>query len=156
MYNKILVPMDGSVFSECVLSHVRTVAKGCKAGEVTILFVVDPPGPSGSSLYRMPAKLMEEIHHNALAAAEEYVSGVASKLNAEGIPTITAVESGYPAETILSYASGHKVDLIIMSSHGRTGVSRWVMGSVADKVVRYSPIPILLVTPPECKLSERK
>jgi nucleotide-binding universal stress UspA family protein len=153
MYNKILVPMDGSVFSECVLSHVITLAKGCKAGEVAVLFVVDPPG---SSSYRLPPKLMEEVHKNALATAEEYVSGVASKLHAEGIPTITAVESGYPAETILSYASDHKADLIIMSSHGRTGVSRWVMGSVADRVMRNSPVPILLVTPPECKLSERK
>lgn len=64
----------------------------------------------------------------------------------------TAIERGKPTEAILDYAKANNVDLIVMSTHGRSGVSKFMLGSVADRVVRHAVQPVLLVTPPGCRI----
>ena len=77
---------------------------------------------------------------------------MADDLNKDGVAAETAVVSGKPAEAILDYAKQNQVELIIMSTHGRSGVGRWAFGSVADRILRYSVAPVLLIPPAGCRI----
>ncbi len=151
MYNKILVPLDSSPFAECVLEHVKALAAGCKVREVVLLYAVEPLNPG---VYEVPLNVVEDAHERALAFGKEYIAGVAEKLKTSGLEVTTAVVQGKAADSILEYAEANGIDLIAMTTHGRSGVSRWVMGSVADRVVRGAPVPVLLVTPPGCRVQD--
>lgn len=147
MYKKILAPLDGSKFSECSLDHIRAVATGCSVPEVVLLMVVE--------LFRQVPEwgedLRRKLEKKAQAEAEDYLTKLASSLKKEGIATQTTVVTGWPADKILDYADQNQVDLIIMSTHGRSGVTRWVFGNVADRVLRHSKVPVLMVPPPGCR-----
>ncbi len=149
MYKKILAPIDGSEFSECTLEHIRAIATGCHVPEVVLLMVVEP--------VRQAYELGEEWRRNTevrlQAEAKDYVSKVAANLKKDGVAAQTAVIGGRPADAILDYAAKNQVDLIIMSTHGRSGVSRWVFGSVADRVLRHSVAPVLAVSPAGCRVA---
>lgn len=152
MYKKILAPLDGSKFSECSLEHIRAVATGCHVPEVVLLMVVELP--------RQPLERGEEwprfVEKKAHAEGEDYLSKLANSLKKEGIAVQTAVITGWPADKILDYADQNQVDLIIMSTHGRSGVTRWVFGSVADRVLRHSKAPVLMVPPPGCRTGKSR
>ncbi|MBM4432602.1 MAG: universal stress protein [Chloroflexi bacterium] len=143
MYQKILAPLDGSEFSECSLAHVRAIATGCSVPEVIVLMSLETKGGGG---------LSENIIKEAKAAAEKYVAKVVAGLKKDGISAKGVIVSGLPDEQILKYADKNKVDLIIMSTHGRTGVARWAFGSVADSVVHNSKIPVLIASPSGCRV----
>ena len=149
MYQKILAPLDGSEFSECALGHVRAVATGCQVPEVVLLRVIEPIRQA----FSLSEDLLREIKAEAQASSEEYVAKVAADLKKVNIAAKTVVMSGDPAETILDYAKQNQVDLIIMSTHGRSGVSRWAFGSVADRVLRHSTTAVLTVAPRGCRIS---
>jgi nucleotide-binding universal stress UspA family protein len=85
--------------------------------------------------------------------ADRYLDRIQRRLIAKGLSVRTEVLMGNPAEAIVEYASRNGVDLIIMSSHGRSGISRWASGSVADKVFRSSGVPVLMVRAPGCGLA---
>jgi len=150
MYKKMLVPLDGSEFSECVLDHVRAIAIGCQVPEVVLLGVAEP---ITHQVYYMVG--IEDRVGDMQKETEKYVASYLSKaadsLKKDDIAVQTAVVSGRPAEEILDYANKNQVDLIIMSTHGRSGVSRWVLGSVTDRVVRHSIAPVLTIAPRECR-----
>lgn len=145
MYKKILSPVDGSELAECSLEHVREIATGCHVPEVVLLMVIEPfpPTPGISKDWRL------KLEKEAQAEAEDYLTKLADRLNlgSEDIAVQTTVVHGKPAGNILKYASGNNVDLIIMSTHGESGVLHWVFGSVAEKVLRHSPVPVLIVSP---------
>jgi nucleotide-binding universal stress UspA family protein len=146
MYQKILVPLDGSELAECVLPHVKDLVAGCNIGEVVLLQVVEPP----------PAWAAEGIDLNAVETAsirlaKEYLPKVQSRLAAEGIKVSAEVIVGRAGETITEFAKQNKVDLIAIATHGRSGISRWVFGSVADRVLRSSGVPMLVVKPTGCE-----
>ncbi|MFB0559201.1 MAG: universal stress protein [Dehalococcoidales bacterium] len=147
MYKKILAPLDGSKFSECSLEHVRAVAAGCKVPEVLFLMVIEPP----SQPLERGENWSREVVERGRSWAEDYLAKVAKKLKKEGIAAQTTVLTGWPADQILDYADQNKADLIIMSTHGRSGVTRWVFGSVADRVLRHSKVPVLVVPPRGCR-----
>jgi nucleotide-binding universal stress UspA family protein len=149
MYKKILVPLDGSKFAECVLDHVKSVASGCRVSEVVLLFVVE----SINGVWEVPKNWVIESTKQSTLFAENYLKGIAVNLLNSGIAVTHKVLSGPPAETILSYAQANAVELIIISTHGRSGIKRWVYGSVADKVIHQSLIPVLIVTPSGCRQS---
>lgn len=152
MYQKILVPLDGSKLAECVLEHVKSIATGCQVPTVVLLRVVEP--------LSLPANLPDEMavdaYRDASVKAEDqaknYLSEMAERLKAEGIVVETDITDGPPAEEILNYAEKKGIDLIVISTHGRSGVSRWFFGSVTDKVVRQSVTPVLTVTPRGCRI----
>jgi nucleotide-binding universal stress UspA family protein len=144
MYKKILVPLDGSLFSESVLNHVKTVASGCQASEVVLLFVVESPV---SVAFDVPVESLNDSKTKGLKFAADYLNQISANLVENGINVTGKVAEGIPAETILSFAQNQNVDLIIISTHGRSGITRWVLGSVADKVIHHSPVPVLIVTP---------
>ncbi len=152
MYQKILVPMDGSKLAECVVEHVKLIATGCQVPTVVLLRVIEPISPPGY----LPRGMAEDAYRDARETAEiqakDYLNEIAEGLKAEGIAVETDIADGLPANEILDYADHNQVDLIVVSTHGRSGISRWWSGSVAEKVVSQSLIPVLIVTPPGCRI----
>ena len=150
MYKNILAPLDGSELSECSLDHVTAVAKGCQVPNVILLHVVEPhdryAGYTGIS-----QEMLGEIRKELRTNTEDYLAKVVDKLKKKGINAKTAVVEGKPSDEILNYADKNQADLIIMSTHGSSGLTRWAFGSVADKVIRHSPVPVLVIAPPGCR-----
>ncbi len=142
MYNKILVPLDGSELAECVLPHVKAIAVGNGTGKVVLLRIVEPL-PAGTP----PAVDFEVVQKAGVKAAEEYLARIKARLNKEGLNVEAKVLTGRPAETITEFAQREKADIIALATHGRSGISRWVFGSVADRLVRSSSVPVLLIRP---------
>ena len=145
MYQKILVPLDGSAVAECALIHARTVAIGLQVPEVVLMGSVEP-------LHRLREVLQPKALAKTEVEADLYLKKVAEDMKKEGITATTVLKiSDDPATEILNYVQNNDVGLIIMSTHGRSGVTRWVLGSVADRVIRRSAVPVLAVSPPGCK-----
>ena len=156
MYRNILVPLDGSELAECVLPHVEAIYRGCQAPNITFLRVIEPMWlpvgtmSDGSSVYTEEdaerTRQQEDSMHESIA--EEYLKGIVNRQNIPGAQTV--VLTGKAAETIADYAMENNVDLIIMATHGRSGISRWVRGSTADKILHSASMPVLLVRSPGC------
>jgi nucleotide-binding universal stress UspA family protein len=154
MYKNILVPLDGSELAEGVLSHVATVAKGCAEPMVTLMRVVEPIEiPYGDMLTPSSIDQFDQLVNNEKITAEKYLNKLAKNLTMSGIKTTTKVIKGKAADTIIDYASDKNIDLIIFSTHGRSGLSRWFWGSVADRVLRHVCVPVLMVRAPGCGLN---
>lgn len=154
MYKKILVPLDGSELSECSLAHVKTIALGCGVPEVILLRVVEPLfNPDAASDALAGKELIAQAEEENKAKAKDYMDALGERLGKEGILTQVVLLEGKPADEIMGFADKHGVDLIIMSTHGRSGITRWLLGSVAERVVRHSAVPVLTVSPAECRLS---
>ena len=155
MYQKILAPLDGSDFSECSLDHVKAIATGCQVPEVVLLRVFEPIHSSDVAAYVEAGIDTTLLMKDVQQSAETYIARVAESLSKAGLPAKGVVVTGWAADSIMKYAEENGVDLIIMSTHGRSGISRWVMGSITDKVVRSSRIPVLSVSPPGCRTSQQ-
>lgn len=132
----VLVPLDGSELSDSILPHVERLVRG-EGHDVVLLRVLPPPGPD-----RPEAQAAAER-----AAAEAHLSRVRARLESHGARVTALVRDGDPAAEVLFAADELRPDLVAMSSHGRTGVLRWLRGSVAERVLRACPRPLLLVTP---------
>jgi len=143
----ILVPLDGSARAETVLPLVRAVAKSSNA-QVTLTRVV-PLIPSDyvMSSYTTPSELtyLDEITAAARAAATAHLGTLAAEWTAAGVKTDAVVQTGAAANTLLETLTGGGYDLVAMTTHGRTGLSRWVLGSVAERLIEGSHTPVLLV-----------
>jgi len=142
MYKKIIVPLDGSELSESVLDHVITIATSCQVPEVVLIRVREPL--DNSVRVALDAEIASELDQAYHDEADNYLKSIAKLLEQKDIAVKTEVLAGNPAKEIIEYSSNNDVDLIIMSTHGRSGVSRIVFGSVADKVIRQTEVPILL------------
>lgn len=148
-----MVPLDGSKLAECVLPYVEALATGCTAEEVILVSVTERiKGYRVISDYSQPLgeRLAPEAVGKKERQAQKYLNRVAQGLKDKGINVQTLVLLGNPAEEIVFYADTKHCDLIVMASHGRSGPSRWVHGSVADKVFRASCVPVLMVRAPGC------
>jgi nucleotide-binding universal stress UspA family protein len=167
MYKKILVPLDGSKLAECALPHAEELAKGCGTEEVILVSVTErvqgyraagasteplmlSGGGWGSSVQPPVQRLVPKAVGKKEKQAERYLGRIANKLESKGVKVRTEVLFWPPAEAIASYAEQTGADIIVMSSHGRSGPSRWAHGSVADKVLRASCVPVLMVRAPGC------
>ncbi|MBM2824726.1 MAG: UspA protein [Dehalococcoidales bacterium] len=154
MYKKILAPLDGSELAECSLQHVRAVAAGCQVPEVVLLRVVEPMSSLAYAAYaETNGEWLAQTEEEEKARARDYIEKMAVRLKKEGIAAQAVVISGKAADEILNYANKNQVELIIMSTHGRSGISRWAFGSVADRIVRHAKIPVLIVSAPACRIS---
>lgn len=164
MYNAILYPTDGSEGANAALDHVQDLASTYDS-EVHVLYAIDTthegfgmvgersgddgPGMSGEH-HELDSPGMvgghfdpDKQHESFKEYGEQVVAETEQQF--EGIETVTAVESGDPYETILGYADEHGIDLIVMGTHGRTGADRYLIGSVTEKVVRTSDVPVFTV-----------
>ena len=139
---RILVPLDGSALAEQVLPSATSIAQSLVAE--MILFRVPIVYASGSLMgeWYMP---LEGVFETANQDAQAYLNRVASHPKEQGVNVSTAMRMGAVAESIIEYAETNQIDLIAMCTHGRTGLARWTLGSVADRVLRAGSIPILLV-----------
>ena len=153
MYQKILAPMDGSELAECILPHVESVSKGCNVKEIVFVRVVEPihlPYAIDDG-YGLGAIDTEQIEKSNTASARSYLDHLAAKFKYKGIvPQLEILCGGRAADRIADYATDNAIDLIIIATHGRSGVSRWIMGSVADRVLRSACVPVLMVRAPGC------
>lgn len=127
MFRKTLIPLDGSELSEQVLDAVTRLIARQDVGVTSLLRVVES--------------------EDEKAAAEEYLASLRKRLSERSIPASVNVAVGDPAEEILTYVKHEGHDLIAMATHGRSGVTRWVRGSVAERILRSTAVPLLLVTP---------
>ena len=143
MYKKILVPLDGSPLAEAVLPHAEALAKSEHA-EIIILRV--PNAPVSEFLSRDPM-IAEMIHADMEKESEEYVHNKVAALEKENIKVTGITKDGSVPDTILAVADETHADIIAMSTHRRTGVSRWLMGSVADEIVHHTHLPVMIIHP---------
>ncbi len=146
MFSKILVPLDGSDLAECVFPYVRELASRKKAS-VELAMVVEP--------YELPLhggvvfddKNLKELEKYSRSRARDYMLRKKKYFASKGIEVKTVVLLGKIADSLIDHVNSRSFDLIVMATHGRSGVSRWLMGSVADKLIHFSDIPVLLIRP---------
>jgi nucleotide-binding universal stress UspA family protein len=145
MHRRILLPLDGSALAEQALPHATAQAERFGA-ELILLKVLQPlPDRTMSSSARRQA---EEL---STQLAREYLEGVASTIQEQSIPVEVVTIEGQAHTQIVEFAEQNGVDLIVMSTRGQSGLSRWLMGSVADRVLRGAAVPVLLIRTAEAK-----
>jgi len=154
MYERILVPLDGSKVGEAALPHVEELVSKLSAEikvEITLLQVsslthyIVAAGASAPVQYT--EKEIEEIKKYAI----DYLNEAGEGLKSKGVTVKIRVEIGSAADKIIMIADEINVDLIAMSTHGRSGISRWAFGSVTDRVLRGGNKPVLIVRGPKGK-----
>lgn len=158
MYRKIMVPLDGSELAECVLPHAEAIAKGCGVKEVVFVRASEPVYlpigaiTDGANVFTEAdaEKTRKQLDASNKSAAKDYLDQVASRVKLDGVEVQTEVLSGNVAQSLADYATNNDFDLIVIATHGRSGVSRWVWGSVADRLIRSACVPVLMVRAPGC------
>jgi nucleotide-binding universal stress UspA family protein len=137
MYEKILIPLDGSELAEVALPYVAELA-GRLGSEIILIYVSD----SGETAHnRISNFYIQRIADDTRRAVKKYVK----KPGEKETKVSSEILAGYPAEEIVDYADKADVSLIVMATHGRSGVRRWPLGSVTDKVVRSTKRPIAII-----------
>ncbi|WP_281193446.1 universal stress protein [Halorubrum sp. F4] len=151
MYKHILFPTDGSAGSEAAIAHVRELAEAFDA-TVHVLHVVDTRQAhlgigsnylTGVKSYTGDRPSEEERRRAVEERAQPYVEELADDL--EGIETVPVARQGNPHEEILAYIDENDIDLVVMGTEGHTGVERYLLGSVSEKVVRLADAPVVTV-----------
>ena len=148
MYERILLPLDGSPVAEQALPYAVAQAKRFGA-ELILLRVVEPfPHVRGLS-----AGDLSRIKRQTAEWSRTYLERLAHRVREEGIAVQTGTVEGQPNLAILEFSETKQVDLIVICTRGRSGLSRWLMGSIADRVVRGARTPVLLVRAGKAKES---
>jgi nucleotide-binding universal stress UspA family protein len=142
MFKRMLVPLDGSARAEEALPVAARIARAC-GGSVHLLEVVSPVIDYGG--FAVAPMTTEEVLESDLAAVDNYLKQVAASPAFAGIPTTTEDAFGPPAQSILAAATSGEFDLIVLCSHGRTGFTRWALGSVAHTLAHESGVPTLIL-----------
>ena len=143
MYKKMLVALDTSHFAEGVLEQAEATANKWEIPEVDLLTVLEPIRET--AVAEFGAEYIQETETKDKENALEYLTGIRHKLSLASSEVKAFVVVGHAADEILKFVDANGVDLVVMSTHGRSGVSRWFLGSVAEKVVRRSNATVLLV-----------
>lgn len=176
MYSKVVVPLDGSKLAEEALPHLEAIAKGCSIPEILLVSVTEkikgivaqsqafempsnaPNNLSSLTVTPTGAGLVFSTHSSGMQeiplslgkmakSAYDYLCKVAADLETRGFRTRINILMGKPADELVRFAEEQGADLIIMASRGKSGFSRWEMGNIAEKVIRATGIPVLLVKP---------
>ena len=153
MYKKIMVTLDGSELAECVLPHVEGFIKGFPESRVVFVRMVEPvPIPSMPGDLRSIKEIsLEDRDAERKSNAQDYLNNVIERIKTEPSNLDAEVIVGRTADGLADYARKNDIDLILIATHGRSGISRWVRGSVADKVLRSANVPVLMVRTPGTK-----
>lgn len=146
MFKQILVPLDGSDVAEKALSKAAGLARMCDA-KVTLLHVLESGDLHLSADF---PDVYVNLHREQLANSQEYLNRQALKLHKQGVLVqYDVLDGGDIAARLLERAANDDCDLIVMSTHGRSGLERILMGSIAEEVVRHATVPVLLVNASE-------
>lgn len=150
-YQKILVPLDGSKLAQTALPHAEDLA--ARTGATLILMQVVPPSsdqmPLSPSVAITVTVRNEEEMERLVDEADVRLAEQANRLGHLHIKAETMIDVGHPAAKLADYAATHAVDLIVMSTHGYSGLSRWQHGSVTSKVLAAASCPVLVIRPEE-------
>lgn len=146
MYSRILVPLDGSKLSERALGPATSMARRCGARLVllrvpvaTELLVAASAASAYGALYTEGS--LKDAHNTA----RSYLNDIATQLATDDLAVQTRVIEGDVAATILDVAHHEQVDLIVMSTHGYSGFTRWMLGSITERVLQHSPCPVMAI-----------
>jgi nucleotide-binding universal stress UspA family protein len=137
----VLVPIDGSPQSDAALEYALGEFE---TAQITVLNVIDPIEAGYTSQATVPG-YSEEWFEQSKTAADELFVDAQEVADGYDVELETATEVGRPSRTIVSYAEDNDIDHIVVGSHGRSGVTRILLGSVAENVVRRSPVPVTIV-----------
>jgi nucleotide-binding universal stress UspA family protein len=155
MYSKVLVPLDGSEVSERALPHAQSLADAFGA-RVHLLQVISlsheyeasrSGGGENPSVAEYSLDLARQITMGRQTRAEEYLKATAARLEENGTQVETSVRQGSTLENITHFVAENGIDLIVMSTHGRGELQRFLVGSVTDRVIRSSHVPVLAIPP---------
>lgn len=137
MFKNIVIPLDGSDAAAGILCKAEELAK-LTGAEISLLRVVQ--------IHPFPGVNAKELEEKAVERAEEYLATVVESLSGKNLKITTHIRVGHPAEEILEHMDNYG-DLLLMTTHGRGGLTRWAMGSVADRVIRKITKPVMIVRP---------
>ena len=140
-YKRILVCLDGSALAETALPHAQMLASDEDAEILLLRVSVNPAAEFSFSDPSIANNIIEEMEAETLA----YMQSARGKLQKAGFRTSFLIRQGAIAETILHVAVECQADVVVMSTHGRTGPARWLLGSIAERVVHNSRVPVLLI-----------
>lgn len=146
MFNHLLIPLDGSHLAEAALPAATELASKFNS-KITLVWVIQPPHlimtAANGSVY---AQLLTEMRNQSEQDAHSYLRSHKGTLRQQGYDVEAMVVEGENiADALLDVAIERTIETIVMSTHGRGGISRWVFGSVADKVLRQADVPVLLI-----------
>ena len=145
-YQKILVPLDGSGWAQRAIPHACDLARSAQA-ELILLNVFTPP--ARQYIDQLAIAGQDDQVQRAREQMKQYLIGIRSELRNENFAVRTHLieGAGDPARLICEYVASEGIDLIVMSTHGRTGISRFLFGSIARDVMECIDVPVLLVQP---------
>lgn len=145
MFSHILVPLDSSKFSESALSYATQLARQFDS-KLTLTTVANAPSIVTSGFDAASADLYATLRENSLEEAEKYLAHTCSQLRQQGYDVAYRVAEGtVVADRLLDLIEDVEADVVVMSTHGRSGLGRWLLGSVADKLIHHASVPILLI-----------
>ena len=147
MYDRIVVPLDGSEFANISLTHAKLLARRLDV-PVHLVRAIDPTviNRVGATSIGFDYSAVDELITEEEQAATTFIDKQVEALEADGFSVTGVVLRGYAAAAVNS--TTQEGDLIVMASHGRSGVRRWFLGSVAEEIVRQSTVPVLLIRQP--------
>lgn len=146
MYEKVLVPLDGSELAECALPHVMNLFRKGVVEEIILLEVVD-----------IPSVLLEEgfdllsLKNAQIRKAQKYLVELQNRLATEGAKVKAQVLEGDAAHSIVEYARDNNVSLLVIATHGFTGMKRLMFGNIALRILHDAHMPVLLIRPEACR-----
>lgn len=147
MYQHLLIPLDGSGFAEAALPYALNLARQFDS-DVTLLRVIRPTRIGDGALSPEAADFLLKLRDDQYREAIEYLQAQKGSLRQQGYRAHYQVaEAEDVAAEIISASRGHNVDTIVMCTHGRGGLNRWLFGSVAARVLQAAEIPVLLIRP---------
>ena len=150
MYQKIMVPLDGSKLAECVLPNVEAIARGCGSNSVVFVRIVDSARLPSTEDRLFGEEERQRIESDMISTARDYFDQLVARIEWGGVNIQSEVIVGKVTESLTDYAEKNGVDLIVMATHGRSGISRWAWGSAADRILRSARVPVLMVRAPGC------
>ncbi|MBI4289466.1 MAG: universal stress protein [Chloroflexi bacterium] len=142
-FRRLLLPLDGSDTGEAAVPYAEELAR--KTNARILLLNVALPAYRIAATQDYPGIDLEPIIKAQREASENYLQGVEAKLKQKGLAVSSETLVGSPAESILDYAKQKQADVIAMSTHGRSGFGRWILGSVTDKVTRAAQMPVMVI-----------
>ena len=151
MYKRVVVPLDGSALAEGMLNFIIDIA-GPLDLEVVLLRVAQPVSPVAIEATQYVDVEDEEVRR---AEMESYLRGLAATLESRGVRVKTRIRRGDPVNEILAAARDERADLIAMTTHGRTGPARVLLGSIAESVLRHADVPVFLLRHTERDVARR-
>ncbi|MDQ7028237.1 MAG: universal stress protein [Anaerolineae bacterium] len=144
-YKKIVVPIDGSGWSERAIPHAVDIARNNNS-ELILLHVFKPP--ANEYIGEIALANQEEQLQQLREEAKQHLMALRNQIRSEKVTArVQFIEGTGVASIICDYINGEDVDLVVMSSHGRTGIRRWLFGSVAQKVMQDVSVPVMLIRP---------